>query len=196
MSIIFSVLKFTVVLSHTPFFSLFDTENPGDSFMVVLFIFLVTWEFMCKGLTIFRLNIFGKKTPSVVDISYSVINRCVVISGCLTVSDARSFDPCLHQLFHWGLWKVDFPNCQLYIAQLIFSSKEKFSIINWNENYYQSKDLVQWSPPMAIMVFPFLFFYYQYVNVLVTVGYHNRIPQSGWHKQQKLTFSQFQSWGF
>lgn len=135
-NVIFSVLKFTVVLWHTPFFSLFDTENPGDFFRKVLFVFLVKWEFMCKGWTRFRVNIFGK-TPSVVYISYLVINRCVIISCCLTVSDTRSFDLCLHQLLHWALQKVDFPNRQLYICL----AKEEFSVVNWKKNnYYQSKD--------------------------------------------------------
>lgn len=116
-NVIFSVLKFTVVLWHTPFFfSLFDTENPGDFFMEVLLLFLVKWEFMCKGLTRFRVNIFGKTLATVVYISYLVINGCVIISCCLTVSDTRSFDLCLHQLLHWALQKVDFPNWQLYIC--------------------------------------------------------------------------------
>lgn len=123
MNVIFQCFKiYSDSLTHTLLFSLFDTEDPGDFFMVVLFIFLVKWEIMCKGLTRFRLNIFGKKTPSVVCISYLVINRCVIISDCftvsdhcLTVSDARSFDLCLHWLFHQGLQKVNFLNHQLYI---------------------------------------------------------------------------------
>ena len=54
MDVIFSLLKFTLVLPHTLlFFPFFDTENPGDFLMVVLFIFIINWEFMCRALTRF-----------------------------------------------------------------------------------------------------------------------------------------------